>query len=55
MVVNKDNFILEDKIVLSDFIAKISYKMYEYMESNGHRNFVLFYKYLTYSDLAIFI
>ena len=51
---NEDSFILEDKKQIFDFIAKISNNMYEYMKSKPDSKFVVFYKYLTHSDLATF-
>lgn len=54
MSINKDSFILEQKEEISDFIAKISYDMYEYIQLRPDSRFVMFYKYLTHSDLATF-
>ncbi|MDE6029499.1 MAG: HNH endonuclease [Clostridiales bacterium] len=54
MSINRDSFILEQKDEIADFIAKISYDMYEYIQSKPESRFVMFYKYLTHSDLATF-
>lgn len=54
MPVNKDSFILTDKEKISDFIGKISDKMYEYIQNRVSSSFVMFYKYLTHSDIATF-
>lgn len=51
---NEDSFILDDENQIFDFIAKISNSMYEYMKSKPNSKFVVFYKYLTHSDLATF-
>lgn len=48
------NFILEDTDSIKDFVAKISTKMFDRIESNKDAKYVLFYKYLTHSDLATF-
>ncbi|MCH5172029.1 MAG: HNH endonuclease [Erysipelotrichales bacterium] len=50
----EDSFILEDRDQIIDFIAKISSDMYDYMVSHANSTFILFYKYLTHSDLATF-
>lgn len=54
MAKNMDSFILNEKNKISDFIAKISYDMYNYIQSKINSKFVMFYKYLTHSDLATF-
>ena len=54
MSMNKESFILEQKDEIADFIAKISYDMYEYIRSKPESRFVMFYKYLMHSDLATF-
>lgn len=51
---NEDSFILDDNNQSKDFIAHISTKMYDYMESRENSRFIVFYKYLTHSDLATF-
>ncbi len=51
---NEDSFILEDRKLITDFIAKISYDMFDYINSKSNSSFILFYKYLTHSDLATF-
>lgn len=48
------NFILEDRESIKNFIAKISSRMFEYINSKNNSKFVLFYKYLTHSDIATF-
>ena len=53
MAQNKDSFILEDKNKIEDFVDSISHEMAEYIKKSPFR-FVLFYKYLTHSDLATF-
>lgn len=54
MPVNEDSFILDDNNQSKDFIAHISARMYDYMESRKNSRFIVFYKYLTHSDLANF-
>lgn len=51
---NFDSFILTDTGKISDFIGTISKTMFDYVEKNKSSSFVLFYKYLTHSDLATF-
>lgn len=51
---NEDSFILDDNEKCKNFIAPISNNMYEYMESRPNSKFIVFYKYLTHSDLATF-
>lgn len=51
---NEDSFILDDNNQSKDFIAHISAEMYDYMESRENSRFIVFYKYLTHSDLATF-
>lgn len=51
---NEDSFILDNNDQCKNFIAPISNNMYEYMESRPNSKFVVFYKYLTHSDLATF-
>lgn len=48
------NFLLEDREKIKDFIAEISNEMYEYILKHQSSEFVLFYKYITHSDLATF-
>lgn len=48
------NFLLEERDRIEEFIAEISAEMLEYMEGKKDSKFVLFYKYLTHSDLATF-
>ena len=48
------NFILEDRIKIKDFIAKISAKMFDYINEHPNSKFILFYKNLTHSDLPTF-
>lgn len=56
MAVGKDytNFLIEYYDVIKDFIAKVSTEMFEYMDKNSDSKYVLFYKYITHSDLATF-
>jgi hypothetical protein len=48
------NFLLEERDKIEEFIAEISGEMLEYMGAKKDSKFVLFYKYLTHSDLATF-
>lgn len=48
------SFIIEDRDVLDNFIAKVSTEMFEYIQNNKKSRYVLFYKYITHSDLATF-
>lgn len=50
------NFIVDDVDKIKDFIGKISADMYDYMTCPTRQNarWVMFYKYLTHSDLATF-
>lgn len=48
------NFLLEEKDKIEEFVAEISGEMQEYIEEKKDSKFVLFYKYLTHSDLATF-
>ena len=48
------SFILEDRNLILDFIGKISNEMSEYVLEKRESRFVLFYKYITHSDLATF-
>ncbi len=48
------SFILEDKTSIKDFIAKISTSMFDYINNHTESKFMLFYKYITHSDLATF-
>jgi len=54
MPINEDSFIIDDNDKCKDFIAHISTNMYDYMETKKGSRFVVFYKYLTHSDLATF-
>lgn len=51
---NEDSFILDDNDRCKDFIAHISTRMYDCMESKKESRFIVFYKYLTHSDFATF-
>lgn len=51
---NEDSFILTDNDSISDFIAKISYDTFEYIQRKKESKFVMYYKYLTHSDIATF-
>ncbi len=46
--------IVEDYEKISEFIGQISSDMYEYVSEAKDSRFVMFYKYLTHSDLATF-
>lgn len=48
------SFMLDKNCDIENFIAGISTSMYEYVHSRKSSQFVLFYKYLTHSDLATF-
>lgn len=48
------NFIIFDNNNIKNFIASISNEMFNYISDNSSSRFVLFYKYLTHSDLATF-
>ena len=48
------NFILEDIDSIKNFIGEISNEMLEYIVNHPKSKFILFYKYLTHSDLATF-
>lgn len=48
------SFILDKNNDIENFIAGISGNMYEYVRKRNSSRFVLFYKYLTHSDLATF-
>jgi len=48
------NFLLDDTDKIKDFISEISTEMYDYIDNNNSSKFVLFYKYITHSDLATF-
>ena len=48
------SFIIEPKSVIKNFIAKVSTEMFDYMNANDSSNYVLFYKYITHSDLPTF-
>ena len=56
MPMGKDytSFIIEHKAVIKDFIAKVSTEMFDYINKNDDSKFILFYKYITHSDLATF-
>lgn len=49
-----NNFIVEDRSNLVNFIAKVSTEMFDYIKNKSDSQFVLFYKYITHSDLATF-
>lgn len=51
---NEDSFILENNEQCKNFIAPISNKIHEYMQTKTNSKFIIFYKYLTHSDLATF-
>lgn len=53
-MVNNDSFILEDKTRIRNFLSEISGEMYSYIDERPNSEFVLFYKYLTHSDLPTF-
>lgn len=48
------NFLLNDIDKIKDFVAEISGEMFDYINQHSSSTFVLFYKYLTHSDLATF-
>lgn len=48
------NFLLDDIDKIKEFVAEISGEMFDYINNHQHSKFVLFYKYLTHSDLATF-
>lgn len=48
------SFILENNTEIENFIAGVSNEMYEYVHARNSSRFILFYKYLTHSDLATF-
>lgn len=48
------SFIITDQTAIREFISKVSDTMYEYINANEDSSFVLFYKYLTHSDLPTF-
>ena len=48
------NFLLEEREKIEEFIAGISSEMFDYIAEKSNSKFVLFYKYLTHSDLATF-
>lgn len=48
------NFLLEDKEKIEDFVGSISSEMLDYINSKQDSKFILFYKYLTHSDLGTF-
>lgn len=48
------NFLLNSNDQVKDFLSDVSTEMYEYVCNNTNSKFVLFYKYLTHSDLATF-
>lgn len=51
---NYINFLLDDIDKIKNFVAEISSEMFDYINQNSSSDFVLFYKYLTHSDLATF-
>ena len=48
------NFLLTDIEKIKNFVAEISSDMFDYINRHSNSKFVLFYKYLTHSDLATF-
>lgn len=48
------SFILDENDEIENFVAGISNQMFDYIKSHDSSRFVLFYKYLTHSDLATF-
>ena len=48
------SFIIEERDQISEFIGQISSDMQEYISKAKKSTFVMFYKYLTHSDLATF-
>lgn len=48
------SFILDENDEIENFVAGISNQMFDYIKSHDTSRFVLFYKYLTHSDLATF-
>ena len=48
------SIIVEEREKISEFIGQISSDMYEYISEATDSRFVMFYKYLTHSDLATF-
>lgn len=51
---NEYSFIIDNSEQSKEFISHISNKMFNYMESKPKSRFIVFYKYLTHSDLATF-
>lgn len=51
---NYTSFILEEKNSIINFVAKVSTEMFDYIQSHEKSKYVLFYKYITHSDLASF-
>ena len=51
---NYTSFILNDRDKIESFIGHISNEMLDYINSKPNSRFVLFYKYLTHSDLPTF-
>lgn len=56
MARNKEyvSFIIEEHEQISEFIGQISSDMHEYIAEAKDSRFIMFYKYLTHSDLATF-
>lgn len=48
------SFLLEERSKIEEFVAEVSNETFEYMQRKQESSFVLFYKYLTHSDLATF-
>ena len=48
------SFIVEDRDQISEFIGQISSEMQQHVTEATKSTFVMFYKYLTHSDLATF-
>lgn len=48
------SFIITDETSVTNFVAEISEDMFDYIKQHSSSKFVLFYKYLTHSDLATF-
>ena len=48
------SFIVDDENKIKDFIAKVSTEMFDYINDRKSSKFIMFYKYITHSDLATF-
>lgn len=48
------SFIVDDRNQISEFLGQFSSEMQQYVVEKRQSNFIMFYKYLTHSDLATF-